>query len=181
MGLVPGDNVLLDTSGMSGAFRDDNVGTGKTVDISGLSITGGDAGNYNVNLTATATASITARTLIVTATGIDKEYNGNTAGTVTLSSDKLGSDSVTLAYTAATFSDKNVANGKTVNVTGIFITGGADAGNYQLSSTTATTTANITENIMRAAAMSHPIRLPVYNIAIILVAGVVYYVRKKKN
>ncbi|MDP1045102.1 YDG domain-containing protein, partial [Klebsiella pneumoniae] len=39
--------------------------------------------------------------------------------------------------------DKNVANGKTVSITGLTL-GGTDAGNYTLASNTASTTANIT-------------------------------------
>jgi hypothetical protein len=47
-----------------------------------------------------------------------------------------------VSFTSATFADANVANGKTVTVSGISL-GGTDAGNYS-SNTTATTTANIT-------------------------------------
>ena len=56
-GVVSGDTVTLGGTA-TGAFGDKNVGTGKTVTISGLGLAGGDAGNYS--LTApTATADIT--------------------------------------------------------------------------------------------------------------------------
>jgi hypothetical protein len=54
----------------------------------------------------------------------------------------LGGDTVTAAGTA-TFDTKDVGVGKTVNVTGITLSG-ADAGNYALSTTATSTTANIT-------------------------------------
>ena len=65
--------------------RHKNVGTGKTVTVSGISISGTDAGNYTFNTTATTTANITARGLTVSATGVNKVYDGNTTATVTLS------------------------------------------------------------------------------------------------
>jgi len=54
----------------------------------------------------------------------------------------LGSDDVSLTGGTATFSDKNVANGKTVTLSGAALSGG-DKDNYSLSSV-GTTTANIT-------------------------------------
>jgi hypothetical protein len=50
---------------------------------------------------------------------------------------------VTFTNTAANFADRNVGPGKTVTVSGIGM-GGADAGDYALNSTSATTSANIT-------------------------------------
>ena len=66
-------------------FADKNVGTGKPVSVSGISISGTDAGNYTFNTTATTTADITARALTVTRHGVNKVYDGTTAATVTLS------------------------------------------------------------------------------------------------
>ena len=97
------------------------------------SLTNAPAGNFVIN----------TATLTVTATGVNKVYDGTTVATVTLSDNKVAGDNVTDAYTTATFSDKNIGNGKTVSVSGISISG-TDAGNYTLSNTTATTTANIT-------------------------------------
>jgi hypothetical protein len=54
-----------------------------------------------------------------------------------------------VATSIGTFVDKNVGTGKTVNITGLSL-GGTDAINYSLSTTTATTTANITKaNIIK--------------------------------
>jgi prolyl-tRNA editing enzyme YbaK/EbsC (Cys-tRNA(Pro) deacylase) len=126
------------------SFGDKNVGMNKTVSVSGISISGTDAGNYAVsNTTASTTANITVATLSVTATGLNRTYNGTTNATVTLSDNKFSGDSITDSYTVASFANKNVGTNKTVTVAGIAISG-ADAGNYTLSNTTASATANIT-------------------------------------
>ena len=84
------------------------------------------------------------RSLTVSATGVDKVYDGTTAATVTLSDDRVAGDALTISYASALFADKNVGTGKLVTVTGIAITG-ATAGNYTLANTTASTTASITK------------------------------------
>ncbi len=53
---------------------------------------------------------------------------------------------VTCAASASSFSDSSVGIGKMVTATGIVLSG-ADAGNYVLASTTATTTASITQAV----------------------------------
>jgi len=61
-------------------------GIGKTVSVSGISISEPISGNYALqNTTASTTADITARALVVSATGVNKVYDGNTTATVTLS------------------------------------------------------------------------------------------------
>jgi hypothetical protein len=140
VGVVTGDNVTLDATSAAGVFSDKNVGSGKTVTISGLATAGTDAGNYMLT-EPSATASITAQPLTISATGIKKVYDGTAAATVTLSDNRVSGDSLSTSYTSASFSDKNVGTGKIVSVTGISVTG-TDAGNYSYN-TTATTTANI--------------------------------------
>ena len=146
---VSGD--VFSDSYTTAAFADKNVGTGKTVSVSGISINGTDAGNYTFNTTATTTADITARSLIVTATGVSKQYDGNTNATVTLADNRVAGDVFTDSYTAASFADKNVAMSKPVSVSGISISG-TDAGNYTVNTTT-TTTANITARPLVVTAM----------------------------
>ena len=46
-------------------------------------------GNYTSNTTASTTADITAKALTVTATGINKVYDGTTTATVTLSDNRV--------------------------------------------------------------------------------------------
>src|SRR5207244_9970431 len=115
---------------------DKNVANGKAVSVSGITIGGGDAGNYHLtNTTGSATADITARELHVTATGVNREYDTTAAATVTLADDEVAGDHVTPSYTSAAFADKNVGTGKAVSVSGISISG-ADAGNYHLAKQT---------------------------------------------
>jgi hypothetical protein len=126
------------------SFADKNVGLGKAVSVTGISISGGDAGNYNLlNTTANTTANMTARGLTVTAAGIDKEYDGTTAAAVTLSDDRIAGDALDSSYLAASFADPVVGTNKFLSVAGISISGG-DAGNYHLLNPAANTTANIT-------------------------------------
>jgi len=149
---IGGDDVSA--SFASASFADKHVGTAKTVSTTGISISGGDAGNYHLtNTTASATADITPRDLTVTATGVNKVYNGTTDATVTLSDDRVAADALTDSYASATFANKNVGNNKTVTVSGIAISG-ADAGNYALSSTTATTTASIAKRPLTVTAVT---------------------------
>ena len=137
-------------SDTSATFADKNVGTGKTVTVSGITISGADAGNYTFNASATTTADITARALTVTATGVNKVYDGTTTATVTLSDNRVAGDVLADSYTTASFADKNVGTGKTVTVSGITISG-TDAGNYTFN-TTATTTADITARALTVTA-----------------------------
>ena len=110
---------------------------------------------------AATTADITARTLTVSATGVNKVYDGTIDATVTLSDDRVAGDSQSASYTSASFANKNVGTGKTVNVSGIAVAG-ADAANYSANST-ATTTADITGRTLAISAtggMKSRVRVP---------------------
>jgi hypothetical protein len=85
----------------------------------------------------------------VTATGINKAYDGTAAAAVTLSDNRLAGDILTAHYASASFADPNIGSGKTVTVTGISLTG-TDSANYTLASTTAFTTADITGTYISA-------------------------------
>jgi hypothetical protein len=143
-GVIGSDDVALDTSGAAGAFSDKNVGTGKTVTVSGLTLTGADAGNYTINATTTTMADITPLALTGSITVASRVYDGDVDATITgrMLSGVLGTDDVSLMGGTATFSDKNVGTGKMVTATGLSLSG-ADASNYTVN-TTATTTADIT-------------------------------------
>lgn len=72
-GVINSDNVTL--SAFVVAFGDKNVGNGKTVIASGLSLGGTNAGNYVLASTyATNTANISAATLTVTASNTNRSY-----------------------------------------------------------------------------------------------------------
>ena len=143
--MVSNDDVTFDATSAAGAFADATVDTGKTVIVTGITISGADAGNYALTQPA-PTASITPVTVTPSVTVAGKPYDGTTAATITASSlsGVIGSDDVNLGTSGtAAFTDKNVGTGKTVNVTGLSLSG-TTAGNYVLSATTASTTADIT-------------------------------------
>ena len=74
--VISGDIVSLDISGRSGVFGDKNVGTGKSVTVSGYTISGADAANYSLVQPTGLTADITALSLAVTgATAANKTYD----------------------------------------------------------------------------------------------------------
>ncbi len=125
-GVLAGDTV---SASGSYAFADRNAGAGKTVTASGITLSGADAGNYSVNISATALADILARTITATLTANGKVYDGTTAATGSLSLDGvIAGDSVS-ASGSYVFADKNAGVGKAVKASGIGLNG-ADAGNY---------------------------------------------------
>jgi hypothetical protein len=141
-GDLAGDDVQLD--GGTATFADKNVGTGKTVTLTGATLAGDDAGNYDLTSVGTATADITALEITGSFTADDKTYDGNSSADVgdrSLNGDLAGDD-VRLDGGTATFADKNVGDGKTVTLTGAALAGD-DAGNYDLTSV-GTATADIT-------------------------------------
>ncbi|RUL72691.1 YDG domain-containing protein [Dyella choica] len=143
-GVLGSDNVTLGND-TAGTFATKNVGNGIAVST-GMTVSGTDAGNYTLTQPAGITANITPLAITVTATGTNRVYNGSVNDAVTLAG-TLAGDQVTINDTSATFADPNVANGKTVTVSGISLSG-ASANNYTLSNTTATTTANVTPVIL---------------------------------
>jgi hypothetical protein len=132
-----------DTPNFIEAYSNKNVGTGKTLIPSGTVSDDNSGNNYAVTFDSVTTGVITPLTLTVTATGVDKVYDGTTNATVTLSDNHLSGDTVTDSYTSASFADPNVGTTKPVSVSGISISG-ADAGNYTFN-TTASTSANINQ------------------------------------
>jgi hypothetical protein len=100
---------------------------------------------------------VTPATLTASVTASDKVYNGTADATINNCSlaTVLFTDVVTCTAAGPnTFSDANVGTGKTVTATNISL-GGANAGNYTLSSTSATTTASITPAPVTATAGSY--------------------------
>src|SRR5207244_4916041 len=68
--------------GGTATFGDKNVGTGKTVTGTGLSLSGADAGNYSVNSTAITTADISALGITGSITASSKTYDARTHATI---------------------------------------------------------------------------------------------------
>ena len=118
---VAGDTLV--TSHATAAFADKNVGSGKTVSVGGIALTGADAANYTANTTATASANITAKGLTVSGiTANNKVYDGTTTATLNLATAALagaaGGDDVTLNTNGAAgaFASKTVGTAKPVTI-----------------------------------------------------------------
>jgi gliding motility-associated-like protein len=139
---ITGDDFTIEKTGA--IFNNKNIGTSKAVTVNGITLTGTDAGNYTItSSTAAGTASITVKSLTISAIVTDKQYDGNTTATATLTDDRISGDVLTVNKTGATFNNKNIGTSKAVTVNGITLTG-TDSGNYTLTSATAAGTSSIT-------------------------------------
>ncbi len=153
-GVTPGGRVELYVNGKDTQQSAAVSGSGSTATaaftLSNLSagthavtvVYSGDGINYPSGTSNAVTQTVGKKTLTVTATGVNRSYDGTTTATVTLSDNRVSGDQLTESYTSASFANKDAGNGIAVNVTGISVTGSA-AGNYVLGNTTGTTTANI--------------------------------------
>lgn len=145
VGVGTGDSVNLVSGNATANFASAMVGIGKSVAVSGLTLSGTHAWKYTLTQ-PTLMANITAKELTVSGlTGVDKVYDGTTAATVTGPAYLVGvisEDEVTLGGTPAfAFSSAGVGTGKTVTAAGYTLLGG-QAANYTL--TQPTLTASIT-------------------------------------
>ncbi len=112
-----------------------------------VSLDNGTAGAYLINPKAiSAITGITAS---------NKIYDATTAATLSSGSASftgmVGGDTLAVATSTGAFNNANVGTNKIVSVTGLTL-GGADAGNYTLSNTTASTTADITARALTVTA-----------------------------
>ncbi|MCE5265651.1 MAG: YDG domain-containing protein, partial [Deltaproteobacteria bacterium] len=151
-----GDIVNLDGSGAAGTFADKNAGAGKAVTVTGLSLSGADAGNYTVSDASNATADINPKALTLAATAADKTYDGNANANVTGYglSGFVGTETVTAGSTSSLFDNKNAGTGKSVTISGITLANGENGGlasNYAVDGTT-TATADIDPKALTLAA-----------------------------
>jgi len=141
---------LVGIGSETAAFADANVGTDKPVTISGYSIDGTAAGNYELNPTV-VTASIAKDGLYVYNIPVnDKAYDGNTTATIGDMSKVTivgihGNDDVKVAKTGVTaaFAGKDVKVKETVSFTGTFTLTGAMKDNYQIVSIPSASSASI--------------------------------------
>ncbi len=149
-GVLANDTVSLDVT--NAQFDNKNVGTAKTVSAD-LALSGAQAGNYSLSsATGTATANITQRGLVVTATAANKTYDDDRNASVTLSDNRVAGDVLTTSYTSALFTNANAGTGKVVDVSGIAISG-LDARNYTVNPST-TASASILQRAITVTAVS---------------------------
>ncbi len=147
MGLITGDTTTV--TGI-GTFDDENVGVGKKVTISELSLSNG---NYtligSIQQTETS-ADITVKDITISGiTAENKVYDGNTDATliydeVVFEGIKNG-DSLTICATG-TFIDENAQEGKIISITNLLLAG-TSISNYSLATSgqQTSTYANITK------------------------------------
>ncbi len=139
-----GNEVVGVTGTGVGQFIDKNVGSAKTIIVTGFTLTGSDAGNYSVVQPNNVTADITHAALTISGISAqDKVYDASTTANVsTANAAKTGlfSGDVVNISTTGSFADKNVGTSKTVNLSSSY--SGSDAGNYSITDQ-ATTTADI--------------------------------------
>ena len=148
-GVLAADVSNVTCTATSGVF--DGAGAGAHTVTATVTIGGTAGGNYTLgaagttssSTSATAPATITAKSLTATITADNKTYDGTTTATIhpVLGAGVVGSEVVTVSGTG-TFATKTAGVAKTVTSSNLALSG-ADAGNYVLSSSTAATTADI--------------------------------------
>ena len=151
-GKVGSDDVTV-TAGTA-TFADKNVGTGKTVTFTGYSLSGADAGNYNLKAQpASVTANITAKDVKLTGgiNATDRSYVkdnktvGLTKGTLTFDGLVSGETLDVNIPTTGTISDAKVG-AYNVTYSGVTLADGTgNASNYKLVGPLPTVTVNITK------------------------------------
>ena len=134
-GTLQVNNALFGSDSVAGGsfvFSNPHVGTGKTVNVSNVSVNDGNAGNnYNVIYDAVHNGVINPASLSISTTNTSKVYDGTTAATgnaIIVGGQLFGRDGI--AGGTFTFGNKNVGTGKTVNVSGVTINDGNNGNNY---------------------------------------------------
>ena len=128
-----GDAVAVSGNG-SASFASKDAGVNKAVTVTGYTLAGADAANYDLLQPAGLSATINKASLVVSGvTAASKVFDGTTAatvnaGNVTLAG-RLGADVITVAATGQ-FADATAGQGKAVNLSSTY--GGADLGNYTI-------------------------------------------------
>ncbi|MBQ6913481.1 MAG: hypothetical protein IJQ30_04460, partial [Acidaminococcaceae bacterium] len=132
-GVISGDNVSLNESGITAVYEDKNAGNGKTVNYKGIALSGTDANNYSIATTATGAGTIDKKAITATFADISKTYDGTTdatAGAGTLEG-VIAADKGKVNVSAnAAYDEKNVGN-RTVNYSGVALSGD-EAANYSI-------------------------------------------------
>ena len=137
----PDDDVTLSPSGYTATFAQANVGTGISVTISGLSLSGADAEDYTLTSPPSPSANIDQAPLTITATNVSMTYADGTTlnGSIDFTADGLApGDSITAVNltTDATFSSSRNYNAGTWSIFASNPTGpGFDPDNYDISPT----------------------------------------------
>ncbi|WNJ89846.1 YDG domain-containing protein [Bosea sp. 685] len=127
-GVFAGDSVAINKP-TSGTYDNFNAGTGKTVTVGGIVLSGADASNYTIASSLSGAIGTVLPKVLTTSlkSTTTKVYDGENTATVTSANfnaltGKIAADATpTLVLTSAvaTYSTKDVGSGKTVTVTGL--------------------------------------------------------------
>ena len=157
VGVVAGEGLAVIACAASGALFDTaTAGSGKTV-TANVALTGTGAGNYSLTSgTASDISSVGHRLVTASITAANKVYNGTDAASVTSCSLEpaadehgvVGSDAVGCTGSNGHFGTALAGTGKTVTAD-VALSGG-DSANYQLTSASAATTADISKRNVTA-------------------------------
>jgi filamentous hemagglutinin family protein len=148
---VYGSDAVTIAAGFEALFANKDAGNGKQVNVSGLTLGGGKAGNYTLamdSLSANIGQILKKAIGVVGVVANNKVYDGQIGAILSLGSAGLDGavalDDVVLdsSTSYANFTNKNVGNGRSVTAGGFTLTG-VDALNYTLSQPTGLS-ANIT-------------------------------------
>jgi hypothetical protein len=151
-GVMAGDSVGVTSSG--GAFSSKNA-ISQAFSLTGLQLQGSDQANYVfAGNSLTGIGTITPKTLSVTASALDKPYDGTTAASGSLSAaNVIGQDDVRIGWGSVAFASKDVSRdaqgqvqAQAVNFAGLQLSG-QDAGNYSVNSS-ALSSAKITPKLL---------------------------------
>ncbi|MEK9212914.1 beta strand repeat-containing protein, partial [Sphingomonas sp. 2378] len=126
-GVVTGDDVAFSGNGLF-AFVDRNAGTAKALTVSGVALSGGDAGNYALDRIAYGTADIAKAVLTFTAVDDAKTYDGTNASNGVVGVTGLVNGD-TLSGLVQTFASKDAGH-RSLGATGWTINDGNGGGNY---------------------------------------------------
>lgn len=145
-GIVAGDAVTVSSTA---SYNSSVVANGKTITVNDFVLAGAQKDNYNLTTaSATTTGNITKKDITLTlnaAPAISKEYDGTTAATLVPANYNLNTllsgDDVTVSGTAV-YDSRNAGSNKVVTVNNLVLSG-AQKDNYNLTTTSQTTTGSI--------------------------------------
>jgi uncharacterized protein (TIGR02597 family) len=144
-GILASDSVSLDTNGATVVFATAQAGDDKTVNVSGLTLSGADAANYSIGVQS-AIADIAPKALTITANNAGKTYGQTVtfAGTefTTGAGELVGGDTVTsVALTSTGAATTATTAGSPYAITPSAAVG-TGLGNYQIVYQNGTLTVN---------------------------------------
>ena len=128
VGVFSGDTVSLVKTAATGTFVNKNAGNNVTVNVSGLTLSGGQASDY-VLTQPTTSANITAHALTFTAITNTKTYDATAAALALPTVSGLVSGD-TATGLAEVYSDANVGSSKTLSVSSYTVNDGNSGNNY---------------------------------------------------